>query len=75
MSAISLSFQMMYLIYSFLVTLGVLLTAPYYIWKRRDELAGGDGGNDSGCCRNHSSRRSAAPFGFTPYQLAKPWPW
>ena len=31
---------MMYLIYSFLVTLGVLLTAPYYIWKRRDELAG-----------------------------------
>jgi 3-deoxy-D-manno-octulosonic-acid transferase len=31
---------MMYLIYSFLVTLGVLLTAPYYLWKRRDELAG-----------------------------------
>jgi len=31
---------MMYLIYSFLVTLGVLVTAPYYIWKRRDELAG-----------------------------------
>jgi len=31
---------MMYLIYSFLVTLGVLLTAPYYVWKRRDELAG-----------------------------------
>jgi 3-deoxy-D-manno-octulosonic-acid transferase len=31
---------MMYLIYSFLVTLGVLLTAPYYAWKRRDELAG-----------------------------------
>jgi 3-deoxy-D-manno-octulosonic-acid transferase len=31
---------MMYLIYSFLVTLGVLLTAPYYIWKRRGELAG-----------------------------------
>jgi 3-deoxy-D-manno-octulosonic-acid transferase len=32
---------MMYLIYSFLFTLGVLLTAPYYLWKRRDELAGG----------------------------------
>ena len=31
---------MMYLIYSFLFTLGVLLTAPYYVWKRRDELAG-----------------------------------
>jgi 3-deoxy-D-manno-octulosonic-acid transferase len=31
---------MMYLVYSFLVTLGVLLTAPYYLWKRRDELAG-----------------------------------
>ena len=31
---------MMYLIYSLLVTLGVLLTAPYYLWKRRDELAG-----------------------------------
>ena len=31
---------MMYLIYSFLVTLGVLLTAPYNLWKRRDELAG-----------------------------------
>jgi 3-deoxy-D-manno-octulosonic-acid transferase len=31
---------MMYLIYSFLFTLGVLLTAPYYIWKRRDELVG-----------------------------------
>jgi 3-deoxy-D-manno-octulosonic-acid transferase len=30
----------MYLIYSFLFTLGVLLTAPYYLWKRRDELAG-----------------------------------
>jgi 3-deoxy-D-manno-octulosonic-acid transferase len=40
MSYIALPFQMMYLIYSFLVTLGVLLTAPYYIWKRRDELAG-----------------------------------
>ena len=38
--AISLSFLMMYLIYSFFVTLGVLLTAPYYIWKRRDELVG-----------------------------------
>jgi 3-deoxy-D-manno-octulosonic-acid transferase len=38
--AIALSFPMMYLIYSFLVTLGVLLTAPYYVWKRRDELAG-----------------------------------
>jgi len=32
---------MMYLTYSFLFTLGVLLTAPYYVWKRRDELAGG----------------------------------
>jgi 3-deoxy-D-manno-octulosonic-acid transferase len=31
---------MMDLIYSLLVTLGVLLTAPYYVWKRRDELAG-----------------------------------
>ena len=31
---------MMYLTYSFLFTLGVLLTAPYYLWKRRDELAG-----------------------------------
>ncbi len=31
---------MMYLIYSFLVTLGVLFTAPYYLWKRRDALAG-----------------------------------
>jgi len=31
---------MMYLIYTFLFTLGVLLTAPYYLWKRRDELAG-----------------------------------
>jgi 3-deoxy-D-manno-octulosonic-acid transferase len=31
---------MMYLTYSFLLTLGVLLTAPYYLWKRRDELAG-----------------------------------
>jgi 3-deoxy-D-manno-octulosonic-acid transferase len=31
---------MMYLIYSFLVTLGVLLTAPYYVWKRHDELFG-----------------------------------
>ena len=31
----------MYLIYSFLFTLGALLTAPYYLWKRRDELAGG----------------------------------
>ena len=30
----------MYLIYSFLVTLGVLFTAPYYLWKRRTELAG-----------------------------------
>ena len=39
-SAFLLSFLMMYLIYSFLVTLGVLLTAPYYVWKRRDELAG-----------------------------------
>jgi 3-deoxy-D-manno-octulosonic-acid transferase len=32
---------MMYLVYSFLFTLGVLVTAPYYLWKRRDELAGG----------------------------------
>jgi 3-deoxy-D-manno-octulosonic-acid transferase len=31
---------MMYLTYSFLFTLGALLTAPYYLWKRRDELAG-----------------------------------
>ncbi len=31
---------MIYLIYSFLFTLAVLLTAPYYLWKRRDELAG-----------------------------------
>jgi 3-deoxy-D-manno-octulosonic-acid transferase len=31
---------MMNLIYSFLLTMGVLLTAPYYIWKRRDELSG-----------------------------------
>jgi 3-deoxy-D-manno-octulosonic-acid transferase len=31
---------MMYLIYSFLVTLGVLVTAPYYLWKRREVLAG-----------------------------------
>jgi 3-deoxy-D-manno-octulosonic-acid transferase len=30
----------MYLIYSFLFTLGAVLTAPYYLWKRRDELAG-----------------------------------
>jgi len=30
----------MYLIYSFLFTLGALLTAPYYLWKRRDELVG-----------------------------------
>jgi 3-deoxy-D-manno-octulosonic-acid transferase len=30
----------MYLIYSFLFTLGVVLTAPYYLWKRRDELSG-----------------------------------
>jgi len=40
MSAIALSFRMMYLTYSFLFTLGALLTAPYYLWKRRDELAG-----------------------------------
>ena len=40
MSAIALPFRMIDLIYSLLVTLGVLLTAPYYIWKRRDELAG-----------------------------------
>jgi 3-deoxy-D-manno-octulosonic-acid transferase len=40
MLAVALSFQMMYLIYSLLFTLGVLLTAPYYLWKRRDELAG-----------------------------------
>ncbi len=39
-SFVALSFPMMYLIYSFLFTLGVLLTAPYYLWKRRDELAG-----------------------------------
>jgi len=31
---------MMYLTYSFLFTLGALLTAPYYLWKRRSELAG-----------------------------------
>jgi 3-deoxy-D-manno-octulosonic-acid transferase len=31
----------MYLIYSFLVTLGILATAPYHLWKRRRELAGG----------------------------------
>ena len=30
----------MYLIYSLLFTLGALLTAPYYLWKRRDELTG-----------------------------------
>jgi len=30
----------MYLIYSLLFTLGALVTAPYYLWKRRDELAG-----------------------------------
>jgi 3-deoxy-D-manno-octulosonic-acid transferase len=30
----------MYLIYSFLFTLGVLLTAPYYLWKRSHELSG-----------------------------------
>ena len=30
----------MYLIYSFLFTLGAVLTAPYYLWKRRDELSG-----------------------------------
>ena len=36
----ALSFPMIYLIYSFLFTLAVLLTAPYYLWKRRDELAG-----------------------------------
>jgi 3-deoxy-D-manno-octulosonic-acid transferase len=30
----------MYLIYSLLFTLGALLSAPYYLWKRRDELAG-----------------------------------
>jgi 3-deoxy-D-manno-octulosonic-acid transferase len=40
MSYIALSFRMIYLIYSFLFTLGVLIAAPYYIWKRRDELAG-----------------------------------
>ena len=40
MSLIALSFRMMYLTYSFLFTLGALLTAPYYLWKRRDELAG-----------------------------------
>ena len=40
MSAIAPSFRMMYLTYSFLFTLGALLTAPYYLWKRRDELAG-----------------------------------
>jgi 3-deoxy-D-manno-octulosonic-acid transferase len=31
----------MYLVYSFLFTLGVLLTAPYYVWRRRRELRGG----------------------------------
>jgi 3-deoxy-D-manno-octulosonic-acid transferase len=30
----------MYLIYSLLFTLGALVTAPYYLWKRRDELSG-----------------------------------
>jgi 3-deoxy-D-manno-octulosonic-acid transferase len=30
----------MYLIYSLLFTLGALVTAPYYLWKRGDELAG-----------------------------------
>ena len=28
------------LIYSFLFTLGAVLTAPYYLWKRRGEMAG-----------------------------------
>jgi len=31
----------MYLIYSFLFTLAAVLTAPYYLWKRRHELSGG----------------------------------
>jgi 3-deoxy-D-manno-octulosonic-acid transferase len=31
---------MMYLVYSFLVTVGLLLVAPCYLWKRRKELAG-----------------------------------
>ena len=48
----------MYLIYSLLFTLGALVTAPYYLWKRRDELAGHAGGNDSASCQNHSSNRS-----------------
>jgi len=30
----------MYPIYSFLFTLAALITAPYYLWKRREELAG-----------------------------------
>jgi len=29
----------MYLIYSVLVTLGVILTAPYYLWRRRSDPA------------------------------------
>ena len=29
----------MYLIYSLLVTLGVILTAPYYLWRRRSDPA------------------------------------
>ncbi len=31
----------MYLVYSFLFTLGVLVTAPYYLWRRRRELRAG----------------------------------
>jgi 3-deoxy-D-manno-octulosonic-acid transferase len=30
----------MYLVYSLLVTLGVILTAPYYLWRRRSEMRG-----------------------------------
>ena len=39
-SSVALFLPIMYLMYSFLFTIGVLLTAPYYLWKRRDELAG-----------------------------------
>ncbi len=31
----------MYLLYSFLFTLGMLFAAPYYLWRRRRELRGG----------------------------------
>jgi 3-deoxy-D-manno-octulosonic-acid transferase len=53
-----LSVLIMFLIYSLLFSLGVILTAPYYLWRLRGNVVSG------GCWRER--------FGFLPSQFQQP---